>query len=135
MMYFVLVIVLFPIFKRSIKMFLFKICSLRKKVKIIGHEEQSKILREELTYNWYLGMQSVEDEHDAIFIATKEIPLNELNIYLNNYMKQTKDIYLLPYIEKVNFTEANMIEYFNIRTSVIHIENELLKWHNIFIKN
>jgi hypothetical protein len=37
-------------------------------------------------------------------------------------------------IEKVNFTEANMIEYFNIRTSVIHIENELLKWHNIFIK-
>ena len=49
-------------------------------------------------------------------------------------MKQTKDIYLLPYIEKVNFTEANMIEYFNIRTSVIHIENELLKWHNIFIK-
>lgn len=45
-------------------------------------------------------MQSVEDEHDAIFIATKEIPLNELNIYLNTYMKQTKDIYLLPYIEK-----------------------------------
>ncbi len=134
MMYFVLVIVLFPIFKRSIKMFLFKICSLRKKVKIIGHEEQSRILREELTYNWYLGMESVEDEHDAIFIATKEIPLNELNIYLNTYMKQTKDIYLLPYIEKVNFTEANMIEYFNIRTSVIHIENELLKWHNIFIK-
>lgn len=31
MMYFVLVIVLFPIFKRSIKMFLFKTCALRKK--------------------------------------------------------------------------------------------------------
>ena len=67
-------------FLRNVKVY---VKSNGKKVKIIGHEEQSKILREELTYNWYLGMQSVEDEHDAIFIATKEIPLKELNIYLN----------------------------------------------------
>ena len=133
-MYFTLVIVFFPIFKRFIKMFFFKVCSFKKKVKIIGNKDQANVLHEELANNWYLGMQSVENGHDAIFIATKEIPLEELNISLNTYMKETKDIYLLPYIEKVNFAEVNMIEYFNIRTSVIHIENELLKWHNVFIK-
>ena len=116
------------------KKLLFRKLKLRKKVNIIGNVDQCKILKGELADNWYLGMEISTTNYEAIFIATKDIPLESLNHTLTKYMQETKDIYLLPYIEKVNFAEANMMEYFNIRTSVIHIENELLKWHNIFIK-
>ena len=50
-MYFTLVIVFFPIFKRFIKMFFFKVCSFKKKVKIIGNKDQANVLREELANN------------------------------------------------------------------------------------
>jgi len=133
-LYFISVMFFLPIFKRCMKKILFQYTFLRKKVKIIGNEEQGQILKEELESNWYLGMHHVDNGYEALFIATKGIPIEELNQSLNDYMQETKDIYLLPYIEKVNLTDANMIEYFNIRTSVIHIENKLLKPSNIIFK-
>lgn len=133
-MYFVALFLLMPIFKRYTKKMLFSSLYLRKRVKIIGDKEQKKVMKEEFKKNWYLGLHSVESTHDAIFIATKDMPMDTLNTYLNKYMKESKDLYLLPYISKVNFAEANMMEYFNIRTSVIHIENELLKPRNILLK-
>lgn len=133
-MYFVALMIFLPICKRFIKKFLFSFAYFKRRVKIIGNKEQKEVIKKEFKENWYLGLQCVESNHEAIFIATKGIPLETLNGYLNQYMKETQDLYLLPYISKVNFSEANMMEYFNIRTSVIHIENELLKLRNIFIK-
>lgn len=132
--YFVMLALFLPLFKRYVKKMLFSWHYFRKKVKIIGNKEQKESLKEEFKHNWYLGWQCVEKRHEAIFIATKDISIDTLNAYLNEYMKNTKDLYILPYMAKVNLAEANMVEYFNIRTSAIHIENELLKARNILLK-
>ncbi|ATB70951.1 putative sugar transferase EpsL [Sulfurospirillum diekertiae] len=133
-MYFCFMTLLFPIYKRYIKKFLFSFNCFKKKVKIVGNMEQKIIIEREFKNNWYLGLCCVTKKYEAIFIATKDMPINALNLYLDRYMKETKDLYILPYIAKVNLAEVNIMEYFNIRTSVIHIENELLKSCNIFLK-
>lgn len=133
-LYFVMLAFFLPIVKRYVKKALFLWPYFRKKVKIIGNKEQKEALKQEFRHNWYLGLQCVARGHEAIFIATKDLPIDTLNAYLNEYMKDTKDLYILPYMAKVNLAEANMVEYFNLRTSAIHIENELLKARNIFLK-
>jgi len=50
-LYFISVMFCFPIFKRYIKKFLFHYPFLRKKVKIVGNEEQGQILKGELESN------------------------------------------------------------------------------------
>ena len=134
-MYFILLALLFPFYKRFCKRILYSFVRLRKKVKIIGNQEQYALLKKEFRQNWYLGLEYSEHDYNAVFITTKNMPLDELDKHLNHYMQETKDIYVLPYAEKINFSKANMLEYFNIRTSVFHIENELLKPHNLFIKD
>lgn len=134
-MYFILLALLFPFYKRFCKRILYSFIRLRKKVKIIGNQEQRTLLKKEFRQNWYLGLEYSEHNYTAVFITTKNMPITELDKHLNHYMKETKDIYVLPYAEKINFSKANMLEYFNIRTSVIHIENELLKPHNLLIKD
>ncbi|MDD3342375.1 MAG: sugar transferase [Sulfurospirillaceae bacterium] len=133
-LYFALLALCFPVFKRVSKKIIYHLPYFRKKVKIVGNAGQKKLLVREFEHNWYLGLHYCEDRYEAIFIATKNMPIHTLNEHLNQFAKETKDIYILPYAEKANFSKANMIEYFNIRTSVIHLENELLKIYNIVLK-
>ena len=93
--YFAILAFSLPIFKRYVKKILFSWHCFRKKVKIIGNKEQKESLKKEFNHNWYLGLQCVEKGHEAIFIATKDIPIDTLNAYLNEYMKDTKDLYIL----------------------------------------
>ena len=50
------------------------------------------------------------------------------------YSKKTRDIYVIPYMYHLDFSHTNVVDYFNVRLSAIHIENRLLNSKNIFIK-
>ncbi len=47
---------------------------------------------------------------------------------------EIKDIYILPYLSEINFSQSQIVDLFNAKTSLIKIENNLLKWENTFLK-
>jgi len=133
-MYFFGLMIFLPIYKRAIKKVIFKISFFRKKIKIIGNEDQSETLKKEFMQNWYFGFTVVKSNPDAIFIASKNIETETINRYLKRYSLIIKDIYLIPYMSSINFSQSQIIELFNIKTSVIKIENNLLKKGNRLLK-
>lgn len=132
--YFFGLILFFPVFKRLTKKYFFKIRKFKKRVKIIGNTMQSEQLACEFTENWYLGYLVVKNKPEAIFIASKELEVKTVNHYIKRYSKNIKEIYVMPFVENINFSQSRIVEYFNIRKSVIKIENNLLKKSNIILK-
>lgn len=133
-MYFFGLMISMPIYKRVSKKLIFKHFHLRKKIKIIGNKEQKKILEKEFEENWYFGFRAVRSDPESIFIASKDISPSQINHFIKAYSLNYKDIYLIPYMSSINFSQSQIIELFNIKTSVIKIENNLQKKGNIFIK-
>lgn len=123
-----------PPYKRVLKKIIFKIPILRKRVKIVGNKEQAKILNNEFQKNWYLGFKTVKKKPDIIFIASKDLSIKRVDIYLRRYSKFVKDIYIIPYLNSINFSQSKILELFNIKTTLIKIENNLLKFENRIIK-
>ena len=134
MAYFLGLMILLPIYKRIIKRLIFKVGFFRKKVKIIGNQEQIDLLTKEFKKNWYFGFEVVKKNPDVIFIASKNIGITTINRYLKRYSLSIKDIYLLPYMSNINFSQSQIVELFNIKTTAIKIENNLLKKGNIYLK-
>lgn len=134
-MYFLGLMVCLPIYKRIIKNFVFKIKFFRKKVKLVGNQEQIERLSNEFKENWYLGFDIVKNKPDAIFIASKDLDKKTIETYFRRYSKKVRDIYILPVMENINFSQSQIVEYFNIRASVIKIDNNLLKKENILLKD
>ena len=132
--YFLGLMIFLPIYRRVIKKALFKLSFFKKRIKIVGNEEQGDRLTEEFHKNWYLGYALVETNPDAIFIASKNSKIEVINRFLKKYSLSVKDIYLIPYMSSINFSQSEIIELFNIKTSVIKIENNLLKKENLFLK-
>lgn len=133
--YFLSLALVLPIFKRIVKRVVFKNKKLKKRVKIIGNEFQKEELSNEFEQNWYLGYLVVRTKPEAIFIASKDLDVKRVNLYIKRYSKVVQDIYVLPFLENVNFSQSKIIEYFNIRKSAIKIENNLLKKSNRFLKD
>lgn len=133
--YFMLAMLFIPLSKRVIKYLLFVKMKLKKNVLIIGNEEQSHILKNEFIDNWYLGINPIANNFDTVFIASKDILVEELNKIIDRFIDKKCSIYIIPYITDINFAHSIIIEYFNIRYSAIRIENKLLMKKNIFIKN
>jgi len=134
MMYFIGLMILLPIYKRVVKKIVFKIKFFRKKVKIVGNEDQINMLTDEFKQNWYFGFEVVKDNPDIIFVATKDVDMQTLDRYLKKYSLSIKDIYVLPYMKNINFAQSQIIELFNIKTTAIKIENNLLRNDNIYLK-
>ena len=134
MAYFLGLMILLPIYKRIVKRVIFKVKFFRKKVKIVGNQEQIDLLTKEFTKNWYFGFEIVKKNPDVIFVASKNIGITTINRYLKRYSLSIKDIYLLPYMSNINFSQSQIVELFNIKTTAIKIENNLLKKGNIYLK-
>jgi len=129
--YFFLLFIIFPIYRRFIKRIVFKFPFFREKVKIL---DKTGILHKEINKNWYLGMESREKDFYIVLINSRDFNLNELNKIVEKYL-YNKSIYLVPYLNEIDFSNAEIFEYHNIRTNVINVENKLLKKSNIFLKN
>ncbi len=132
--YFLGLSLFFPVYKRLIKRFIFFIPFFREKVKIVGDKIQANILKKEFDKNWYLGFEVVDKSADTIFVASKNMSLKKINSIIKRYSKHIKNIYVIPYVESINFSQSKILEFFNIRLSVVKIENNLLKIENIIFK-
>lgn len=126
---------LLPISKRLIKRFLFLFRVFRIKVKLVTNSSQQyNLLNEEFKTNWYLGFEVCDTRYQMVVISSKKFAVDDLEKIIKRYSKITKDINVIPYMYHLDFSHTNVVDYFNIRLSTIHIENRLLSIRNIFIK-
>lgn len=118
------------VFKKTIFYFdLFKV-----KVKVMADEENYRTIAEEISKNWYFGYEIDFDEYDMVIISSRGFDINFLQESINDFSHKTKDIYIIPYLDNLNFTHTTIVDFSNIRFSALHIENRLLNNKNIFIK-
>ena len=132
--FFSVAIFLLPVSKRFFKKFLFRFDFFKLKIKLIANSSQYDILYKEFTNNWYFGFDISEKKYDMVLISSKNFELEHLQKLIESYSKKTKDIFVIPYMHHLDFSYANVVDYFNVRLSAIHIENRLLNTKNIFVK-
>ena len=132
--YFVLGIILLPVSKRIIKRVLYSFDFFKRKTLVIGDANQVKIFQNEFIKNWYIGQKYTEKNYDSVIITSKGRSAEEINKTIIKYMSLTKELYVIPYMQDINFAHSNIMEYSNIRYNTIQIENKLLVQSNILIK-
>ena len=134
-LYFTLCMLFVPIVKRFLKKFLYSFEFFKRKVLIIGDEGQVNLFKEEFKKNWYIGQKYVTQNYDSVIIASKNMKTEELNQNITKHLDNIKELYVIPYMQDINFAHSNIMEYSNIRYNTIQIENKLLIKSNIIIKN
>jgi undecaprenyl-phosphate galactose phosphotransferase len=122
-------------FKRLFKRLLFSFDIFKIKVKLIAKTQHLKALEQEVQENWYFGYKVCEKECNMILISSKAFDVASLQKTLHTFLHQTKDIYIIPYVDHIDFSHTTILDFSNIRLSAIHIENRLLNKENIFVKN
>jgi undecaprenyl-phosphate galactose phosphotransferase len=132
--FFIIATFLVPFFKRISKRILFYFDIFKIKVKIVANESQNTMLTDEIKNNWYFGFKNVSHNYDMVVISSKKFDVQELQRIIKKYTNETKDIYLIPYIDYLDFSHTEIIDYSNIRLSALHIENRLLNFKSIFVK-
>ncbi len=133
-LFFIIAMFLLPTVKRLTKKLVFSFDLFKIGVKVIAKKEQYEKISSEISDNWYFGFKSAQDHYKMVLIASKEFVVDELQKFIKNYSKQTKDIYVIPYMDHLDFTHSTTLDLSNIRLSAIHLENRLLSIKNIFIK-
>jgi len=132
--FYIICIILIPISKRLFKRILFKFDVFKLNVKILGNSVLVDKMKKEIEYNWYFGYKINERKYDLIIILSKNLAVEKLQKLIKRYSKRTRNIYVVPYMYHLDFTHTNVVDYFNIRLSAIHIENRLLNFKNVLIK-
>lgn len=133
-LFFLVAIIVIPLFKRILKKIIFKLDFFKLKVKVVAKGAQKKILQKEIDENWYFGFKNSKEDYDIVIIASKSFNTEELQKIIKKYSNKTKDIYVIPYMDHLDFSHATIMDYSNIRLSAIHIENRLLNNKNTLIK-
>ena len=130
LVYFALLFLSFPIYRRILKRIIFKFSFFKEKVKIF---DKSGSIQNEIKNNWYLGMLNTDNDFDIVLINSRDFNLQNLNEIVEKYL-YNKKIYLIPYLNEINFSNSEIFEYHNVRTNIINLENKLLKKSNVFFK-
>lgn len=133
--YFLVAVFLLPISKRIIKRVIFSIDALKLGCKIIGKEETREQFLQEFGKNWYLGLKAVDESKEIVFIISKGFEPKELNELIEQKLFDTKNVYIVPYLYRFDFSHTKNIDYFNLRLSAFHIQNRLLNRKSIVIKD
>lgn len=134
--FFIISAFIVPIFKRLFKDFLFKFDIFRVGVKIVSKDIiQYNKLYNEINKNRYIGFKNSDKNYEVVIIYSKHMKLDKLTNLISKYSNKTKDIYIVPYMDFIDFSYANIVNYSNIRVSAIHIENKLLNKKNIVFKS
>lgn len=135
LIFFLIASFLIPFIKRYFKKFLFYYFDIFKiRVKVIGKSVQYENIVKELNENWYFGFIPSNKKFNMVIISSKDFKIEQLQRKIRIYSKKTKDIYVIPYLYNLDFSSSNIVDYFNIRLSAIHLENKLLNIKNILIK-
>lgn len=134
LIFFILAVFLVPLFKRIAKRFIFKFDFFQIKVNVFAKSEQLEIIRSEIKANWYFGFEENSDNYEMIIISSKNFKTSQLQSLIQEHSSKTKDIYVIPYMDHLDFSHASIMDYSNIRLSAIHLENRLLNYQNTLIK-
>lgn len=132
--YFISAMLVLPFSKRTFKKMLYSFDFFKNPILILGDPQEVEILKDEFRKNFYLGQLVSDKDYNAVVIISKEIPKEKLDKLIEEYLNQKTDLYIVPYLRDINFVHSNILEYYNIRTNAIHIENRLLIKRNIWIK-
>ncbi len=133
-LFYLIMFVFLPFFNRLLKKVLFSFDFFKQKIKVVGTSSLVDKMKKEVNSNWYFGYTSVEKRYNLVIIISKNLSVEHLQRLINRYSRFTRNIYIVPYMHHLDFTHTNVVDYFNIRLSAIHIENRLLNYKNIFIK-
>jgi len=133
--YFILASFLIPIVKRYTKWILYSFDFFKKRVFLVGNQREKDKFKREFNNNFYLGQIYVDKDYDFVIIISKDISLANLDKLIYQYIDSSDGLYLVPYMTNINFAYSTIIEYSNIQTNSIYLENRLLIKHNIFLKN
>ncbi len=135
-LYFLLGIIFMPVYKRFVKKILSRSAFFKDRVLIIGEDKKSlDRFKAEINSNWYLCQKVVESNFKNVIIISNKMSKERLNSLIEKYMNYNKNIYIVPYIDNINFAHSNIQEYSNIRQNTIEIENRLLNSSSIIIKS
>jgi len=135
-LYFLLGIIFMPVYKRFVKKILSRSAFFKDRVLIIGEDKKSlDRFKDEINSNWYLCQKVVESNFKNVIIISNKMSKERLNSLIEKYMNYNKNIYIVPYIDNINFAHSNIQEYSNIRQNTIEIENRLLNSSSIIIKS
>lgn len=132
--FFIFAAILIPFVKRLIKNLLFKFDVFKKSIRILADDEKYQVLKKEMEENWYLGYKLSDNNFDIVLISSKKYDAQKLQTIIKKYAHFTKDIYIIPYIENIDFSHSEMVSYSNLRLSAFHLENRLLSLKNIILK-
>lgn len=135
LLFFLVAVFLLPMFKRITKRLLFSIDTFKVNTKVVAKGEQYRKIVSEIDKNWYFGFKNTKEHCEIVLIGSKEFGVNELQKLIKEHSRQTKDIYIIPYMDHLEFTHTMIINFSNIRLSAIHLENRLLNLKSILIKN
>ena len=133
--YFLFALLLLPVAKRFTKKIFYSFSFFKKRVLVLGDKNQVDTLKNEFTKNWYLGIEPALSHYDMVIISSKSLELEKMNKKIEKYLEQNDEVYVIPYVTNINFADANILEYSNIRYNTIQIQNKLLIKRNIWIKN
>ncbi|MCF6330744.1 MAG: sugar transferase [Sulfurimonas sp.] len=132
--FFILAFIIVPTLKRIFKKILFNFDIFKIKVKIVANDPQYDLLYNEIRDNWYFGFKNTQKDYDMVIISSNKFDIIDLQNIIKKYTKKTKDIYVVPYMNHLDFSHTEIVDYSNIRLSALHIENRLLNYKNILIK-
>lgn len=133
--FYIIAAFLIPFSKRYLKMILFKSNFFRVNVRVVGKSNLVEDMKKELRENWYFGYNVSKKRFKVVIFISKNFTTEQSKRLIRVYSKKTKNIYVIPYMHHIDFTHANIVDYFNIRLSAICIENRLLNYRNLFTKN
>jgi len=129
---FVIVAMMLPLQKYLLKNLLFRMKLWRKEARMIGNDP---FFSKHIFTNPYLGyVPSKRANAKTLFIAsphTKE----QMEKILHKALLSKQEVIFIPAIKSFNFSDAQIIHLFNVRSNLIIIENNLLKKFNRFIKS
>ena len=122
---FVFMAFLIPTCKFFLKKFLYKAGFWQKKVKAINGTRE---FRREIFKNHYLGYKLVrKDDYETIFIHNHNLDLGELNKLVETNILSNKEIIFTPALDGYDYSKIHIFSLFNSRTSLLMLENSLLK--------
>ncbi len=136
MLMFVNMLWLIPLGRLSIKLLLSRLKLWQINAYIEGRGEQHRRLKKNLRANNFLGYNIVPKTKEAkvVFIATKDMPLDELEGLISKYKRSMKEVIVIPYLSDISFSNADIIDLRIGRMSMLNIQNQLYKPKNIIIK-
>lgn len=125
---------LFPLEKRIIKKILISLKLWQKKINIIGEDKSIKELKSEFENNWYMGIVYDADA-DCVVLSDIQNFNDKMEEATNKYMLKYKEVYIIPTLRHINFSNASIREIHNINLNLISVKNSLKNPFWLLVKN